>query len=1071
LCILGCSISLINSCASYKYKKRFANNSFEVVSDNESNFKVINSKSKNNHYESNNGKATIELSSLKKSELNFYATNPIYDSIPIKIERTVRPDALTKDIALGVFTFGVPVIIDVFKSDFYKISKSTKKINIHFEYKQSFMTEEFNKIASSINPSDYKIWIEKYPKSNLIQKATDRKDSLELLIALSKESEKAIDDFIVTHEKSSFLDESLKIKNEMVAARELFDAAKNQNTVESYEAFLSKFPKSLHNKEAHRKLVEAAEKAAINSSSTTLMVNYIKNYLINNLSFFISDEIAEKKSKILNSLDEQLIKDYITNDTKKIYQNYSDLWKKYDEIKSDKLLNDYWYGLYRTRQYHTKICDLIFNKLKESKSIETQNQIVDKCESDFPNLGINDNFNNLIYTVLFFSKGTGSIKLFNVGYVPYLFNLGEYSSFFDNIMYSYKGDQYKSLQNITLEELNFLNGSFHGLNKCYNSSNLDFTFNAFQGNSKDFSYFQNGKLVKTKTRLNDGKFYEYEFENGINLTLKELDKKIEKGKEYIKSGNYDLAISEFENALKNNFPTSIAQNINLNKNLLNVKKLNENKISQNSIENTIDNSSKYLPIQIDNSYDSTKYKVVKIGQYEWSSTNLDVTNFRNGDPILFVKTDAEIVAAALNKIPAYTIDPYTGNKLYNWYAVNDLRALAPKGFAVSEYKHFKDLFQSVKDRKDILKIGSWGKIETTDKYGLSLAPNAYCVYNGHAENSSFYGGFESNYWISDVEIDYIKLKAEKGYDPAHSWKICNGCYTDGYSKNDKGSLLAVRCVRGKTNTYYGEIKDGKPNGMGQIIIEKAMNIGGVNNKKGLVLGPGESYKGYWKNGVPHGAGTLNRISYSINKIVVDSSLFKEGNYFGFWSYIKNSQQKCIECGIKNTRCVLKTQAQIKIDKDNGFIYQDPEIKLYDCEMYCSEKCENNAKQKAELNRIAWQNAHSNDSKNSSIEQSTSTKSKSDKHVWVCDDCGKVQVSKDKPFDKSTCPETRWGGIGGAGNIFDDGDHNYTNLGNSGSIQFVCSRCNISIMLFEKPKYEGTCGASGSNCCSHNWKKN
>ena len=91
------------------------------------------------------------------------------------------------------------------------------------------------------------------------------------------------------------------------------------------------------------------------------------------------------------------------------------------------------------------------------------------------------------------------------------------------------------------------------------------------------------------------------------------------------------------------------------------------------------------------------------------------------------------------------------------------------------------------------------------------------------------------------------------------------------------------------------------------------------------------------------------------------------------------------------------------------------------------------------------------------------------HVYVCDDCGKVQVKESTPYDKSTCPETRWGGIGGAGNIFDDGDHSYHDLGYSGANQYVCSRCNIAIMLAEKPSYSGTCGASGSNCCNHRWE--
>ena len=108
------------------------------------------------------------------------------------------------------------------------------------------------------------------------------------------------------------------------------------------------------------------------------------------------------------------------------------------------------------------------------------------------------------------------------------------------------------------------------------------------------------------------------------------------------------------------------------------------------------------------------------------------------------------------------------------------------------------------------------------------------------------------------------------------------------------------------------------------------------------------------------------------------------------------------------------------------------------------------------------------SNNTSISNSTPVKSKM--HVYVCDDCGKIQTSESRPYDKSTCPETRWGGIGGAGNLFDDGDHSYTDFGNSGSQKFVCGLCNISIMIYEKPQHPGACGPSGLNI-NHSWKKN
>jgi len=81
-------------------------------------------------------------------------------------------------------------------------------------------------------------------------------------------------------------------------------------------------------------------------------------------------------------------------------------------------------------------------------------------------------------------------------------------------------------------------------------------------------------------------------------------------------------------------------------------------------------------------------QTVTIGTQVWMTKNLDVSTFRNGDPIPQAKTDEEWVKAGDNKQPAwcyYENDPANGakyGKLYNWYAVSDSRGLAPVGYHV-----------------------------------------------------------------------------------------------------------------------------------------------------------------------------------------------------------------------------------------------------------------------------------------------------------------------------------------------------------------------------------------------------
>ena len=79
---------------------------------------------------------------------------------------------------------------------------------------------------------------------------------------------------------------------------------------------------------------------------------------------------------------------------------------------------------------------------------------------------------------------------------------------------------------------------------------------------------------------------------------------------------------------------------------------------------------------------------VRIGTQIWAATNLNVSTFRNGDSIPEAKTNKEWVAAGESGKPAwcyYNNDPKYGpkfGKLYNWFAVNDSRGLAPAGWTL-----------------------------------------------------------------------------------------------------------------------------------------------------------------------------------------------------------------------------------------------------------------------------------------------------------------------------------------------------------------------------------------------------
>ena len=86
---------------------------------------------------------------------------------------------------------------------------------------------------------------------------------------------------------------------------------------------------------------------------------------------------------------------------------------------------------------------------------------------------------------------------------------------------------------------------------------------------------------------------------------------------------------------------------------------------------------------------TTLYPVTAICELEWATVNLNVTKYKNGDTIPQANNQSELNTYALAGTGCWSyanFDPTNGpiyGKLYNWYAVNDVRGLAPDGWRVA----------------------------------------------------------------------------------------------------------------------------------------------------------------------------------------------------------------------------------------------------------------------------------------------------------------------------------------------------------------------------------------------------
>jgi len=156
--------------------------------------------------------------------------------------------------------------------------------------------------------------------------------------------------------------------------------------------------------------------------------------------------------------------------------------------------------------------------------------------------------------------------------------------------------------------------------------------------------------------------------------------------------------------------------------------------------------------------------IVIIGTQEWMSENLNVTTFRNGDPIQEAKTDEDWKIAGENGKPAWCyLNNDTANakygKLYNWHAVNDSRGLALELWYVPSYTEWNSLIDflgggEVAGSKMKDTTGWRGNGNGTNESAFSGLPGGSRDRNG-AFNSNSDSGTIGGWWSStETYTDY-----------------------------------------------------------------------------------------------------------------------------------------------------------------------------------------------------------------------------------------------------------------------------------------------------------------------------
>lgn len=173
-------------------------------------------------------------------------------------------------------------------------------------------------------------------------------------------------------------------------------------------------------------------------------------------------------------------------------------------------------------------------------------------------------------------------------------------------------------------------------------------------------------------------------------------------------------------------------------------------------------------------YDSIVYNTVFINHEGWTIENLITDHFRNGDSIPEAQSEEEWLQFGQERKPAfcyYDFNPankYKYGKLYNWYAVIDIRGLAPKGWHIPRDEDWKALIQELggpdEAGKKMKSTKGWGNLMDFSGNGTNYSDFAGLpggILRTTDDLVKFFNKGNNGYWWSSTDASSKKPKKEE----------------------------------------------------------------------------------------------------------------------------------------------------------------------------------------------------------------------------------------------------------------------------------------------------------------------
>ena len=190
--------------------------------------------------------------------------------------------------------------------------------------------------------------------------------------------------------------------------------------------------------------------------------------------------------------------------------------------------------------------------------------------------------------------------------------------------------------------------------------------------------------------------------------------------------------------------------------------------------------------------DGDNYQIVKIGTQVWMAENLRVTHYRNGDPIPIVTDNAAWAGLTSGACCSYDNDDSriaTLGRLYNWFAVNDSRNIAPVGWHVPSDAEWQMLIDYLGGDS----IAGAKMKETGTNYWVSPNTGAGNESRFSARPGGDRSGTGHYYDVGDVAYFWSISTDSSRHVLTRGLSLDNAAV--GRFRSDKQDGISVRCVK------------------------------------------------------------------------------------------------------------------------------------------------------------------------------------------------------------------------------------------------------------------------------------